>query len=452
MVLDMYDNKIIESILETMYSIDFNPVDIIYKKGDKNILFSDGDINYVLLHDNIKNEIEDMKSKFNYSFAMDKTSERISIFISYDSLFEYMSNYEYSAAMIGFFKFVNENDIGVDILCDKNPLLILPEDIISYNVDIFFPLDTFDNSRISKLDISKLKSKFGDDIDVEKIGRFLSCYETYKRVRFTTPNCLIANDLYGGIALSLLDNKLDKDIDKYIVVHPQYLINYPNANAIKESDEILDFVELLYDTKINIVCGNKEVYDILFKIVKGRTKLVIANESGHNDNLPTENQIVSRDIIVPYKSDNIEAFNFAVKLLSIAGFSISVFIPYGESSDGVDKIMEDNMCNNYRKLFAPSRYLLYIIHQYNMLVYPYEGDIPKYITDAARNINTVFNIDAKERKIKTDCVEYADIENMITSIKAIILLYGNPFDKNDNTSEFKYGEGVFDEWKKIIKR
>lgn len=456
MILDMYSNKVIKNILQTMYSIECDSIDIKYKKGDKNILFSNEDIDYVVLHDNIKNEIADMKSKFNYKFAINNANERISIFISYDALFEYMANYEYSAAMIGFFKFVNENDIGIDILCDKNPLLILPEDFIKQDIDVFFPLGNSDKSKISKLEISKLKNRFGSDIDVEKIERFLLCYDTYRELRIVEPNCIIANSLYGGIALSILDKKIDKNIDRYIVAHPQYIVNYPNVKAIKECDEILDFIELLQDIKIKIICGNTEVYDILFKIVKNKANLIMANESGHNEKkrkgLSNERKTVYRDIMVVYRGDDIDNFNFAIKLLSLTGFAITIFVPSEESPDGIDKIMEDNMCTNYRTLSVPNHYLSYVIHQYNMLIYPYPNEVPDYMVSAVNCINTVMNIDANSTNIKSNRIEYIDVSNMIMSIKAVISLYGNPFDKNENTSEFKYGEGVFDEWKKIIKR
>ncbi|MGL4949365.1 MAG: hypothetical protein ACRC5M_03200, partial [Anaeroplasmataceae bacterium] len=213
MILDKRDNTILEFFAKRILNLNIDILDIKHNVDDCTLLTKYH--TYVVSHNTLYSYIDNLKESFNHEFAKNNSMKRVAMIVPYDRIFDVVSDMSYTGILMATIEYFNANNIGVDIISDKFQQDILPSNLKALNVDFFFPLE----------DESKRKN---NDIDTN----INIAYNSYIDLRVTNPQMIIASDFIGAKALDTISDNC-KNI---YLIHSEYILDYPTANAIKEFD------------------------------------------------------------------------------------------------------------------------------------------------------------------------------------------------------------------------
>lgn len=418
-MLDINDIDIIKYGICNLYEID--PLKITNLKiTDNSYDFDIGDNKICSIQSNLLNDyLNKIKSIGNHV----NNKDRVGIILNSEIIDYFLSTYyiEYRL-LINFIKLLNYNNIGVDIITDKNIAYILPPEINEYDINIYF-----DPNNIY-CETSNIEDKLINSINYH-----------YKRntrtIKYLSSNIL---------SLKALTNCKVPINKKIIILHSQKILNYPKNDMIRTDD--VDVINLLVELKnvdftiittseilqqkLQEIYPNK-IYDIIYEL---GYQVKDVEEKGYNQR---KNDL--QPILCNFSTyEDLQYLYNAIKPLN--SFLCILYKDEGEYAL-IQQFMNKNQYTNY---------ILINKDNYDIIKYGYNLAID-FSDKISINYNCKVIVSNTIDDINNNFIKI-DKTNNILLIKNILLNTKRTVNILDNNSSFKSNDNITENMCKQLKQ
>lgn len=416
--MDLNDKQLYLYFLRNYYEIDTNKITD-FELTDESCKFRLDETNF---YDVNRKTIDELIDKIRTCGKKERRN-RIGIILSSEVIEYFLSRHHEKYRMfINFISMINDSGYGVDIITDKNIANIMPEDVKQLDISLFFNPTNDERNSITE--------NLRESIELH-----------YRRHSIQTRRYL-ANFEHSLIALNLANIPNEK---KMLLVHTQYILNYPYSDSIRDNDESLfRYIDEIEKVNYDIAVTSEKVLDMLKKIYP--TKIYkLFDEPGYSIEQMKESGFLYDSIVdknkmcVKYtgEKDLLTVINVCKPL----SYSMAILSNNKDDILDIKEIMEEN---NYDKYYI-------IDDKYTPLLSDYKFYTDFSTLSESYKINDMVMIFSNENKYNDDDnkkIYFVDKTNPISIIKIILFNQGY-YNENENTSTFTYG--ISDDNKATIK-
>lgn len=272
--------------------------------------------------------IEDIIDKLKNLGSENKSNQRVGFIIESDIIKLFLSTYYIEYRLFcNFIKILNHNNIGVDLITDCNIVSMIPNELISMDINLYFSPRNKSSYSIEKM----LENSIQD----------------YYMENPTTIRC-ISDTVLG--TKGLINAKIPKE-KKLLLLHAQKLLNFPmNDNINDKEDFIFDFIEIMQDVDFKICATSQVLIDKLKSIIPNKEYYLI-EELGYTvkdaeEHFYVQQKYQTKNIIIKYTNNN--DLSLCFKAIKPLNYFITVLIDDYKDKKMVDYFMEENDYTNYR--------------------------------------------------------------------------------------------------------
>lgn len=393
----MNKDKLKKFLISYIYNIPIENIKNIHENSNEFIFYDEEEeINYSIG----KKQVYEYLDKISQVNNKAKLNKRIAIIIESDVLFHAKSlQYKKYLMLINYIKLLNENNIGVDIITDRNVTFVCCDELLELDVKIFFYCDKVPTKNDSL-----------ENLLLATIDEY--SYQNPATIKYIA-DTLITCDI-------LLKSNIHNDL-KLALVHAQDVLDFPNSLAIKDnSDYVLEFLTFLKDVDFDVLTTSKESYDSLKNVVKHIDKLhyIPENYFDINDELfylfGMENiQIHNREVLFVYTS--MEDLSSIADSVMPLGYDLTILIDKNVDTKQInDELKLEKVFSNYRIIDISFRNI--VQNSYRFMV-----DFREKIDYNYNNYNNKFIFsDSIQDKKESDTVRYVEKNNVIEILKAML--------------------------------
>lgn len=410
------NNELIKYLISNTYNIDIDTMKNFDILKDECIFFPEEGERVSVSLEVIKNIIKSLKELG----VENKSKERIGFVLESDIIMYFLSSYYIEYRLFtNFIKLLNHNNIGVDIITDQNIIYVLPEEIKSMDIQIFFsPKNKKDNS----------------------VGlNLLNSIEDYYFENPTVIRCI--SDTPIGTE-SLLNSKLPNN-KKLLLLHTQKILNFPvNDNIKDKDDEVFNFIELIEQIDFKIAVTSEELLNKLKSIIPNKDYQFIKElgytvEDAEQHNY-SQTFYQHKNLLIKYT--NLDDLEYCFKAIKSLNNFITILIDDLNDKQLIDYFMNNLQYNNY-KVRKTSSYNL-LKYNYNIaidfsneIVIPYECKV--ICNQSIEN--------TKDNYIPTDKT------NPILIIRNILMNLQTTYNISENNSSFIPKEEIDEDMTNLLK-
>lgn len=393
----MNKDKLKKFLISYIYNIPIENIKNIHENSNEFIFYDEEEeINYSIG----KKQVYEYLDKISQINNKAKLNKRIAIIIESDVLFHAKSlQYKKYLMFINYVRLLNENNVGVDIITDRNVIFVCRDELLDLDVKIFFYCEKIptENDSLEELLLSTINEySYQNPATIKYIADTLNTCKTLMKSH-------IHNDL------------------KLALVHAQDVLDFPNSLAIKDnSDYVLEFLTFLKDVDFDVLTTSIESYNSLKHFVNNKNKLhyVPENYFDINDELfylfGMENtQIHNREVLFVYT--NMEDLSSITDSVMPLGYDLTILIDKNVDTKQInDELKLEKVFSNYRIIDISFRNI--VQNSYRFMV-----DFREKIDYNYNNYNNKFIFsDSIQDKKESDTVRYVEKNNVIEILKAML--------------------------------
>lgn len=330
-----YNNPdFVKYLVSTIYGLDINKMKNFTVLKDK-CTFQESETNRSEVSLTL---VKDFISKLKELGCKDKSKQRIGFIIDSDIVMYFLSSYYIEYRLFcNFVKLLNHHNIGVDLITDKNIITMIPEELKTLDIKLFFSIKNKDSNPI--------------ELNIK------NSIEDYYSETPTTIRCIA--DTPNGTK-GLIEANIPK-AKKVLLLHAQKLLNFPlNDNIKDKNDEVFSFVELIQDVDFKIATTSEVLKEKLQDIIPDKDYIVV-EELGYTvedaeEHFYPQRDFQSKSILIKYTgADDLE---YCLKAIKPLNYFVTVLIDDDNDKQLVDYFMQNNNYENYKVRKSSSYKLL----------------------------------------------------------------------------------------------